>query len=255
MLLSNFKRVEEIDDKIVQIHRELAELYAQRYMLIDGKDGLSTSRSSEDKTTNSSTYDPIEEEYRLIASAWEHYNIIIPDLKFIKSKIVKASKIRRDLNKNYPEIAIGMRIIAVPPSNVCPIPASLQLRSLQGVSLADDYISDGVARPRDQKSWEYCLVYDSPESVIIGTAKKLNELKGYMIAGYDMRGLGIREYTALTLQSPHIVDKESSTVLLKSKGTKGAVPYASFRQGRYRFEMEDENNVLENDGFRPAIKL
>lgn len=255
MLLSNFKKVEEIDGRIVRIHRELAELYEQRYFLIDGGHGLSTATHNDKSVSISLTTDSSEQEYRKVASAWERYNLILPGFGKVKAKFSQAKKIRSNLEKNYPEIVKSMIVLAVPPSKLLRLPVDTELRDLQGLNIMPDFISSTVSANKAQAAWEFLLVFNADESLPVGTAKKLRSLKGYMIAGYDTSGLGVREYSALTLQTNRILDTNTSTLLLRSNLGKNSVAYACFRQGRYRIEAEDEDNVLEDDGFRPAIKL
>lgn len=259
MLVSHLKKVTEIDNRIVAMHRELAELYNQRHMLIDGQDGLTTASQSSYKTsfTSASTasLSSSEQLYRQVAAAWERYGIMVPAFSKLKARLQKAERIRTSIHESYPEIAEHLRIVAVPPSSIMTLPAADSLRKLQPNNELPDFMSPGIKVPKLPEAWELQLVYCAPNSLYIGSAKKARESKVYMIAGYDMRALGVREYTALTLQVNYLIDDTTSTILLKNHRRNMPVPYASYRHGRYRFELEDDDNVLDDDGFRPAIEL
>jgi hypothetical protein len=259
MLVTHLKKVAEIDNQIVAMHHKLADLYQRRMVLIDGDDGLSTGSltSGTAAIINSSTIEmsKVEQAYRQLASAWERYGIVIPAWSKLRQKLEKGEKIKAALIKNYPEIATGLSFIAIPPTAQLKLPVAESLRKLQLNADYADFISRGVTIPGPQKNWRLLLAHTAPDSLHVGSAKKAHETKVYMAAGYDLRALGVREYAAMSLQLNGAVDTRTSTILLKNHRSKTPVPYARFRFGHYRFELEDDDNVLDDDGFRPSIEL
>lgn len=249
MLLKDLKQVNDIDSKISDMHRRLAELYHEKSLLVSDY----SPEILPDFNDNTSYIS--EQNYRKVAKAWEQHGITIPPYSNLKNKFAKGNKTLKFLSNTHPDIASNMEIIVVPPSKYMKFPAAKEQRKPQRLVELQDYVNSGVTLPKSQRNWEVLLAYTGQSSIYAGSAKKVLETKSYMLAGYDTRALGLREYLAITYQKRELIDTETWTVLLKEPSTDVSVPYAGYRHGRYRFDMEENDNVLDDDGFRPAIKL
>jgi len=253
MLLTHLREVTEIDGKIDVIHRELAALYRTRSLLMGSTRGSSVSMQAPNTTV--SPPQKSEQLYRRLAGVWERYNLDIPPYAQIKAKFIKANEILAAITASYPEIAGNFEVVAVPPSKMMAFPIATGLRARQRLCALPDFANNTVGTPAVQPGWQFILAYSANSSLYAGSPKKILEFKTYMLAGYDMRAMGLREYAALTLQKDSLIDEESWTVLLKGRTKNSLIPYVGSRQGRYRFDLEEADNILDDDGFRPAIKL
>lgn len=251
MLLTHLNKVAEIDRRIAGMHRDLADLYQERLKLMGQE--YSVPDDTADISEKSDIHKDAERWYHLVVQAWEAYGLQLPAYSGVESKFMKAYKILGHLESAYPEIAAQMEIVAIPPSRLMSFPDST-LRCLQAATDLPDFVNISVSSKKDT-SWRFLLVYGGQDSLYGGSAKRIIKEKRYVMAGYDMRALGPREYMAMTLQKDELLDSVTWTVFMKSYKGKAEVSYAGYRQGRYRFDVEDADNILEDDGFRPAIEL
>lgn len=248
MLLTDLNKVQELDSRIGDMHRQLAELYQKRSTLMGGQ--------PDNPARETLTTTPLHEQwYHNVAQDWERYAVGLPAYSRLKNKFAKAEKILGIIHQTHPEIAPHMEVIAVPPPRILKFPSNFELRAAQKLADLPDYHHPDVKPPKPEKNWRILLVYTAETSLYGGSAQKILDDKAYLLAGYDTRALGPREYTALTLQKNRLFDQNSWTVLLKAAPRKGLIAYVGYRHGRYRYDLEELDNVLDDDGFRPAIRM
>lgn len=259
MYLKDLTKVTEIDQRIAAKHREIAELYQEKLVLMNAPDGSMTTYSglsTEGLTaTATDTHMSLAEQwYHQAVSAWEKHGVKIPSYSTLRAKFTRAEKKLKLIAESCPEISSEMIAIVVPPVKVMPFPAN-ELRNNQGLTSYEDYVHHAIASPIKQRNWRVLLTYAAPDSIFIGSPKQMLKDKSYILAGFDMRDLGLREYSALSLQADYLLDEVSWTALLKDYKKNRPITYVGYMQGRYRFEIEDADNILDDDGFRPTIEV
>jgi hypothetical protein len=98
------------------------------------------------------------------------------------------------------------------------------------------------------------LIIVPPQEVLQFPVDK-NIKSSYYILGYKADALGLTEYAALTLQHPHIIDKGTSTLLLKGYNGEEQVAIAGFTRGSYRFLRAHIDSTFYDFRFRPTIEI
>ncbi len=259
MLVSELKKVIEIDSRITGLHQELATLYVERQKYIEqtatpGRSVIEGSPLSIQSADTGVTW--LQTTYNQLSEAWSAYDVKIPALRQLKKPLVKASLVISNLSKDRPELAGRLTILLVPPVHILGQPVDNKHRQSQTFVNLDDYFGEDLIKRYQQKKWRMLVVYDDQVPLNFGKASELLAAKSYMIGGYDIRGLGVYEYFALSLQSPRPLDRHTWTLLLKgTRALAKTVTSVTFINGQYRFEVDDTDGVFGDERFRPAVDI
>lgn len=260
MLLTELKKVIDIDDRIGNLHKELADLYEERarYVKSDGtfKAAVNDSGPVVQANNSSDTKESwIKQEYKQLAQNWARYDITIPPAPLLKQKLGKAKQIIDKLIDEEPDLEGKLGVLLIPPHKEIGSPKSSGLRSFQKFINFEDYINPELSVKPSQKNWRMLVVFNKPAALDLGSAQEILAEKTYLIGGYDTRALGVSEYFALTLQSDTPIDIDSWTLLLKgSKVSNKLAASAIFIDGQYRFELDDIRGVGD-EKFRPGVEV
>lgn len=248
MLVTQLKKILELDAQINNMHRELATLYEERKAMVES-DPVAV--SSEPLIGRD---DWIRQQYDKLKAAWECYDIALPSLKQLHYKLNKAYDITGDLSAAMPSLANKLGVVAVPPNTLLAFPVPFGLRVRQDFIDGQDYVNTDLALPVGCRQWKIVVVYSENAGLPMGLTKDILQSKSYHIGGYDTRALGAVEYAAMTLQYQHPIDDGTWTLLLKGCTATSPVVSATFADGRYRFDSDDAGAGLDIDYFRPAVE-
>ncbi len=247
MLLREFQEVTELDGQIINLQNALVDLYRKRAAFVGEETAKPAAKAS--KKTDWTT-----EQYDYLAQAWAVYGIKAPAFSSLKTKLAKAEKLITELSLADPRLTGYLTVVLVPPTTMVTPQKLSTMRGQQRFIKQDDFASSDITKPASASTWNVLLAYTAPNGLELGTAQEILKNKSYKIAGHDMRGLGVREYLAMTLQLQKPVDTNGWTILLKGAG-KGMVPSASFMNGQYRFDVDDVSGLAEQDRFRPGLTI
>lgn len=264
MLYAQLKKVLEIDNRITTLHQELAHLYDERSKFVATAPGTSTSSintsSSYQQGATAGQYDPwIQQAYAKLASAWDVYNIDIPEQAKLEAKLIHARKILAGIEAVDQKLAKNMQIILVPPKRLLSFPASINMREKQPHIEKADYVNPALLHKHQtpSNSWRMLVVLTSPSGLNYGSAGAILKEKKYRLCGLDARALGVYEYTALTLQCNRAIDQNVWTILLKNTESADASLITSVKLvgKQYRFELDEAGGAFGDERFRPAIEV
>jgi hypothetical protein len=253
MLLRDLKNITELDEKISALHAELEDLYKQRSSFVLG-DVVPQALDHKTFTVDKPNDDWLQYEYQRLSTAWATYGIQIPELNKLETKLINARGVILNLAEGNPSLDHKLSIVLVPPSNLFNMDKLADMRQAQTFVLASDYIATKLQSNYRAKKWRVLVVFSDVEGLEIGNAKDIINNQLFKIDGQDMRGLGLYEYLALSLQHPAPLDLQGWTLLLKGYKT-GDVPSVSYTGGHYRFETDDARGILGDERFRPAIEV
>ena len=252
MLLNQFQEVSRIDARITKIHKELIGLYTRRDAIAETGAGQQTRIITKIKAA---PIDQLRMLYDQLVRAWDVYDCKVPTYKYLKPKLARAQTIMRDLQAANPTLR-SLQIVLVPPTAVLPFPLSDNWRESQTAIDADYVQADVAAHVTPDTVWRVLVADTDTQGLALGSASDILDRKSYLMAGHDARALGLREYTALTLQlgTEPAIDMNTWTLLLKGVDTDAPVPCATFAGGRFRFELDELDGALGENCFRPAVE-
>ncbi len=256
MLLKQFQKVFEIDNRISEMQKELLDLYKERTGIVDPETKTLFERlnPAARKVNYPAEVDVwTRAQHDRLFKAWQRYGIDIPPLTKLKAKLAKAHALITKISQARPEIGEGFSVLLVPPAKLLKFPLSKELRAAQGLNY--DFVQENFPKVKGGKQWRLFVVFDRPAGIYLGSPRKILAEKSFVIGGIELNGLGPLEYAALTLQSPQLVDQGSWTMLLAGVKPKELVPCATFMAGLYRFELTDMDSVFGDDKFRPATEI
>ncbi len=269
MLLNELQKIVEIDTRISDMHRELADLYVERSNIVDSGQTVSatnwaTKEAPNDKQGNPATLKPkplsereqwARHQHHTLATAWQCYGITLPPFKRLKAKLLKAEEVMADLVVAMPALDGAMAVVAVPPGKLLDFPVSGKLRNLQGFSDGQDYVNQDLPQPAAKRDWRILVTYAAQDGLAFGLPKNILDTRHYLVGGYDTRALGAAEYAALSLQYDQPIDDGTWTLLLKNYKEGEFVPSAAFVDGRFRFDLDEADGGLDIDLYRPAVEI
>lgn len=245
MLLKDLQEVNQLDGQIINLQNQLVDLYRKRASFVTPQDS-SVTHEKHEKTS-------VKAEYDSLKHTWATLGVEIPNFSDLRSRLSKAQKLISELVIADPRLNNNLSVILVPPTKMLAGSNISALRNNQRFIKRDDYINSDIAFPAGT-SWHVLVAYTASTGLRMGTAQHILASKTYKLAGHDMRGLGVREYTAMSLQLQKPLDASGWTILLKN-AKNGIVPSVSFIDGQYRFEYDEVDGLLVEDHFRPAIEV
>lgn len=267
MLLSDFKAVADLDTQISLLHHQLKELYDIRTDYIHNAVPKTIQKTVSDKfdifsaypttTSTTSSKTKAQLDYNQLKAAWATYDIKLPSYASLKTKLHTAHARISQLTVNYSELSDSLVLVAIPPFKLfnLEIYPELILKNKSKAYIPTFYPELGQGTR--SSTWRIFIVYSAARGLSLGNAKTILEQKKYIMNGYDMRGLGILEYAAFTLQNELAIDVDVWALLLRNyKLSSGKlVPSVAYTGGRYRFELDEAIGLLDNEYFRPALEI
>lgn len=262
MILKQFQKVFDIDNRIVKMHEQLSELYKQRAGILNPDQDLTSDAFPIEAVFETTSLNPFQlrkiwlvKEYELLQTKWQHYGLILPKYSELEARLNAAYNIVRTISAVLPELHGKMSLLVIPPKKYLNFPLNPKLRLLQNPDMGNDLLSAGLPKTKADKNWRIMVVYAGPSGIYLESPKTIFERQLHLKANFDMSALGLLEYTALTLQNIEIIDTGTWTVLMKDYGGGKLLPYATFKDGRYHFEMDTSSSLYGNVRFRPAIEV
>lgn len=260
MLVTELKKVIDIDDRISGLHKELAGLYEERARYIhndtthkSAQNSVGTIVAASNAMNIQDTW--VDQEYKKLAKSWARYSISIPPVALLRKKLLRAKQIIDELVIEEPDFEDKLAILLMPPHKEVGDPSSTKLRSFQKFINFEDYTNPELSIKVSQKNWRMLVVFGETQALDLGSAKEILANKTYLIGSYDTRVLGIAEYFALSLQQDTPIDVDSWTLLLKDIKPKAKLaPSVTFIDGQYRFELDDVRGVGD-EKYRPAVEV
>lgn len=235
MKLQDSTEVTAIDQEIVTLHSRLTKLYDQRSALFSLRN------------VDSGLHEEAMDCYKKISKSWAVYGIQIPKFTEISKQISKALTVREDWVRNNPDCKDSLEILLVPPNKLIS-PVNLNtLRLNQRLVQSVDIFDEDVVLPAGSVRWRILVAYSKSAGVDIAQTSMIAP------AG-SVSALGMQEYIALTLQLSQPIDLNTWTSFVGKKSS-GQIIFAGFRQGRYRFAVNDIHGVMDDDKFRPAVEV
>lgn len=261
MLLTELKKVIEIDGRISRLHRELTALYEERANYVQSPNhtiSLQTDGGvvSEGTTAKISPELWSEQQHTDLKKIWSSYHLAIPTLAQLKPRLLNAHAAIEALEKSDNNFKNNLVVLLVPPSKELS-PARLKhFRAAQAFISIDDYINPELMTDDNHRNWRVIVVFNEPIALNWGSAKNILTKKKYLIAGYDTRALGLSEHLAFSLQNSQPVDKDTWTSLLKDcQADTELVASVTFFKGQYRYEIDDVEGIFGDERYRPAIEI
>ncbi|CAN5640173.1 hypothetical protein BH23PAT1_BH23PAT1_4880 [soil metagenome] len=270
MLLTDLKAVTEIDTQISILHKQLEDLYEVRANCIyQGKSlqqsATPTSNYSSYRTINtniatnqySATKGLALQEYERLVAIWSNYDIKLPAFSTFQERLETAHKLIDRIVESRSEFSNSLGVMLVPPTQLFNMNSYQEMLFQKHAAPAVACINPELGHGTKSKKWRIFIVHTAQQGVKYGTAAQILANKSYIIAGHDMRALGLIEYAALTLQSQSIIDDNSWTLLLRNhhKNKGRLVPSVAYIGQSYKFEQDDEIGLLDDDYFRPAVEV
>ncbi len=262
MLVSELKKIIDIDSRITSLHQELAALYSERQKYIKHNSAVTAANIPKSNTIRHPKYPAapdmswVSQSYNYLEKAWNQYGINIPSSRQLRKGLIKSYEVIADLSDNQPELRGKLGLLLVPPSGVLGQPYDNKYRRQQAFINLDDHLNPSLIKRYQQKKWRLFVIYNDEIPLNLGKAKDILSDKKYAISSHDMRGLGVYEYYAMSLQTPKPMDEHTWTLLLKGSGTlSNTVTSVTFINGQYRFEIDDTDGVFGDERFRPAIEI
>ncbi|MDQ5970141.1 MAG: hypothetical protein QG593_658 [Patescibacteria group bacterium] len=235
MKLQDLTEVTSIDQEIITLHSRLTKLYDQRNALFSLRN-VDTGLDEE-----------AMDYYKKILKSWAVYGIQIPKFTEISKQISKALKVREEWVQNNPDYSDSLEILLVPPNKLIG-PANLNdLRLKQRLVHNVDIFDEDVDVPAGSAKWRILVAYSKSAGVDIVQSSMMTSTS-------SASALGMQEYIALTLQLSQPIDLNTWTSFAGKKSS-GQIIFAGFRQGRYRFAVNDIHGVMDDDKFRPAVEV
>lgn len=261
VLLTELKKVIEIDGRISSLHQELSSLYEQRARFIQSPDTSAFNNhvgdKSEGTTTRHSKENWATQQYDMLAEAWGNYGIVIAPRSNLKKRLTRAREMITSLETINHELAGKLGVLLIPPAKLIGTPSATEHRKQQPhIKVSDCVNTDLSLKPGSKKDWRLVVAYMSDDSLEWGSAKDILVEKKYLVGGYDMRAIGVYEHFALSLQLNRPLDANKWVSLLKDcKPSSRLVPSVAFANGQYRYELDDAEGVFSDERFRPAIEV
>lgn len=269
MLLSNFKAIADLDTQISLLHHKLKELYDRRVDYIQNTAPIHNTHPEKTPKTVSNKFDifssfstsPSETTSRLdydrLKAAWATYDIKLPTYISLKTKLSTAIERIAQMALNHSELANNLAVVAIPPFKLFNLELYPELVLKNKSKAAMPYFYPELGQGTRSSNWRIFIVYSAARGLSLGNAKTILEEKRYVINGYDMRGLGILEYAAFTLQNDLVVDVDAWALLLRNLTVNSdkLVPSVAYTGGRYRFELDEAIGLLDEEYFRPAMEI
>ena len=244
-MLRDFKEVAELDSQIMNLQNELVNLYRKRAQVVN------TGESADGPAKSSTTL-----LYEELMATWDVYGIHLPSYRTLKTRLLKAEKLITELEEADARLVGDMRVVLVPPTGTVNLENLRVLRDRQSFIRHKDFLSSEFGEVEQHKSWRVMVAFAAAEGLDFGPAKDILKNKLYKIAGHDMRGLGLQEYIALTLQMHGPIDTLGWTLLLQgTEQDTDQVSSVTFIHGQYRFDTDDVHGQLSEETFRPAIEI
>lgn len=254
MLFAQLQEITELDKRINQMHEELAALYRRRHDILDP--AFSQAPVTMQTFATLPTPEKIaEQEYLRLQAQWQRIGLAIPSRKILKRRLIKANEVKRTLGNANSELKDNMAIVLIPPTSSLAFPFTTRLRKHQPFVLTDDYVCRELTQLVSSNSWRVLLVYDKLEGLALQDPHELEANDAYLLAGYDLRALGVYEYAVFSLHCTEIIDKKSWTILFAKDGRANLRPCVTFTANRFFFDLDDMGNLFGDDYFRPAVEI
>lgn len=255
MLLTELKKVIEIDGRISNLHQELSSLYEQRALYVQPST-QTASQPQEGVAVRKTSEDWAEVKYSELSRAWAKHHIALPKKAVLKKRLRKARDIITALETIEPEFISRLEILLVPPAKELGYPTISSLRSSQSFVTIGDFVNAELPGKFTANDWRLFVVYNGATALEMGSAKDILASGKYMLGGYDGRGLGFMEHFALTLQLNKALEPGRWTSLLRNcTKTTARVPSVTFYNGQYRYELDAAEGVFGDELFRPAVEV
>lgn len=263
MLLSQFQKIQEIDQKLNELHNQRTKLFnAEAASQAQRPAGYFPAVPSAEPPAVTSSLNTkerwVQQTYAELVAKWQTRGIKAPKLNNLRARLEQAHEILDQISVIKPELHGKMTTVLVPPDKDIEYSAATdaKLKKIKPLHLSQEFIEAKFKKQNIRKSWRVIVAFSEAEGVYIGTPKQLLNEKHYLIAGYDAYGLGLHEYSALVLQEFGRVDAATWTVLLQGCAPKSnIVPAVKFENGHYLFSTETAISPFGDIRFRPAIEI
>jgi hypothetical protein len=255
MLLSQFQKIQEIDQKLNELHTERANLFSAEASSFQTLPTYVTHAAAASDPRPDNRW--LQQKYAELLTAWQAHGISIPAFCTLRNRLEHAREMLDQISLVRPELHEKMSLVLVPPS------AKLAYSSAGDISserhllhLSHEFLEEEFSKPKANRDWRTILAYTEPEGIYIGTPKQLLDEKRYLLSDYDAYALGMHEYSAAALQSSARLDTTTWTALLKDCAPDCAtLPLVKFDGTHYIFSAETANSPFGDIRFRPAIEV
>lgn len=253
MLLSDYTAVEEIDTKILELHRQLEDLYDVRRNVTNRTNA--TVRQINRGVISKSTW--TNDQYNIQAAKWSKLGITLPRFSVFQKRLEKAMSVISEIGEYEALSQDAWQLIVIPPASKFNLETYSHLWQSTKDSNFDTYFDDELLAPQQGNRWRVMVVYDKQEALHLGSAKSVITSNQHLVAGYDMTGLGIIEYAAYTLLRDSQPLSFAWELLMKGYDADHdkTVASAAYINNSYRFEIDDARGLFETEYFRPAMEI
>lgn len=255
MLLSDYKRVIEIDSTINDLHVQLTSLYNERANIVFAPEELQLTATSGVPDKRRTTGTTVDNEWELssyndLKQIWDGFEVAVPTFKKLQSKLVKAKHAISDLQLQLDDNSFT--VVLVPPA------AIIQRLVKDGVFERNNINLTAVQQTVNSaknRSWTLHIVAANPINVYSDSELLIAD-NHQRISGYEMAGLNTMEYAVYVLTSSRVVDENSWSILTRSiDATEGTITCVSYLGNSYQFENDLVDVLVGNNHFRPAMEI
>lgn len=255
MLSKELYEISQLNQRIAELREELDTLYNKRSKLI----GYQRATGRETQPDFSVSVTPVDkwalQEYSALQAAWEPYGLAIPTFAKLKDRLREAYNVLGDFTRQVPIVRGKLALLLVPPAKDLEFPINQAWRSKQKFIRRADYLGGNFPTVEADKNWRLLITYPGLGGLYLGDPSLVLDEDFHVMAGYNTAGMGAIEYAALTLQSSHIIDRGSATILAKQANDTHLIPSARFSQGAYRFIYAKPDATIDNYRHRPTIEI
>lgn len=250
MLYKQLQRITEIDKHIHKLHEQLADYYAERARLTDGKSFLTPPpNATVTDVPFVSTTDP-HQLYEQLHATWLANGIKLPTFKTLQKRLTHAATIIDTLVSGNSQLENNLYVIAVPPTK--------QFNTLlhDAASLPHDYVFSEdyqQTKLKTRSAWTIVVVSGLDFSLPVETLTENLGQNEFTYKNYDCRALGVHEIIAADIQGIDIMIDNNWTLLLKDATDATYVPCVTKQGNTVVFDIDDTRCLLGNNYLQPAI--
>jgi hypothetical protein len=239
MLLTDFKQVLDIDSAIIDLHKDLENLYKQRTRLFDNKFAAKTFAAHYAATSSE------RQQYDKLAASWNALKVTIPPFSKLQKKLAVATSLLNKYNQSQPELLFQM--ILVPPTSVY---AAVDLATALKCS------PEATILASKSRDWKLYIVATNQRGLEIKDHRQFMQDGGMMVDDVFMTGLNTYEYSVMLSVIKQPIDADSWSILVRDASTKlNVVPCVTHLSGFYSIEVDNTDVLLGENHFRPAMKV
>jgi hypothetical protein len=247
MLYDQLVHINELDSQIADMHKNLADLYSQRAVLLSNGHAATTAPLVKKTSAKRSVALQAKQLYESLAGNWAAIGVKLPAYKLLQRKLETTCRLMRKLESSNDSLKGKLVVAAVPPSKT--LVAATQTSQTKFV-FSDASIEELLP---ESKAWAFVVIMDPDFAVPIYGLTSFLRGDEYWYEQTDCRALGVAELIAAELQGVRLADTDSWTVLLRGVEPNQPAVCAIRHDASIIFDLDDTDSLLGANYLHPAI--